>query len=113
MMVEDIFETPFGDIETHHDLQRALSARLEINREAPTGVDNTVEVQLAMVKYLFPDSKLLAVRAPFSSKAVRLGGGGQCLDRKGDFSFRGRIDRPDALRAELRLSSKRERVPDR
>ena len=73
MMVEDIFETPFGDMETHHDLQRALSARLEMNREAPTGVDNTVEVQLAMVKYLFPDSKLLAVRAPFSSKAVALG----------------------------------------
>jgi AmmeMemoRadiSam system protein B len=73
MMVEDTFETPFGDIETHHELQRTLSGRIEMAKEAPSAVDNTVEVQLAMVKYLFPDSKLLAIRAPFSSKATALG----------------------------------------
>ena len=73
LMVEESIETPFGDMETHQELQRVLAEKIEMNKEAPAAVDNTIEVQLAMVKYFFPDSKLLAVRAPFSAKATALG----------------------------------------
>ncbi|MFZ0052891.1 MAG: AmmeMemoRadiSam system protein B, partial [Desulfobaccales bacterium] len=35
--------------------------------------DNTIEVELPMVKYFFPNAKVLAVRAPSSPKAMELG----------------------------------------
>jgi hypothetical protein len=74
IIMEETCETPFGDIETHQDFLSVLSKRVEVTQESPSSSDNTVEIQLAMVKYFFPDAKMLAIRSPFSSKAVSLGG---------------------------------------
>ena len=35
--------------------------------------DNTIEVQLPMVKYFFPQAKVLALRGPHSDQALKLG----------------------------------------
>jgi len=70
---EDAWETPFGDMEIHQEFARILQKRIELSRESPSGGDNTVEVQLAMVKYFFPEAKLLALRSPVSSLAAKLG----------------------------------------
>jgi AmmeMemoRadiSam system protein B len=66
---EDAVETPLGNMEIDLDLQSAFLDALQI--EAPglkTGEDrfrdNTVEVLLPMVKYFFPDAKLLWLRLP-------------------------------------------------
>jgi AmmeMemoRadiSam system protein B len=48
-----------------------LQQKIACRPESPG--DNTIEVQLPMVKYFFPQAKLLAVRAPQSEQAVRLG----------------------------------------
>jgi hypothetical protein len=47
--------------------------KIESRKESSSSGDNTVEIQLAMVKYFFPEAKLLAVRSPVSLKAKELG----------------------------------------
>lgn len=73
VVMEEICETPFGDIEIHTDFIKSLMKRIDIKRESPTSGDNTIEIQLAMVKYFFPEAKLVAIRSPLSLKADALG----------------------------------------
>ena len=73
IVTEDVWETPFGDMEVHRDFVMALMKKMRLTKETPSGADNTVEVQLAMVKYFYPEAKLLALRSPPSSQAVKLG----------------------------------------
>jgi len=70
---EDKWETPFGDIEVHTEFVKSLMKRIDTRKETIQSGDNTVEVQLAMVKYFFPESKLLALRCPVSLKAKEVG----------------------------------------
>ena len=70
---EETCETPLGDIEIHQDFLRTLMKKVEVKRESPSSGDNTIEIQLAMIKYFFPEAKLLAIRPPFSPKAIELG----------------------------------------
>ena len=73
IVTEDKWETPFGDIEVHTEFVKSLMKRIDTKKESLQSGDNTVEVQLAMVKYFFPESKLLALRSPASLKAKELG----------------------------------------
>jgi AmmeMemoRadiSam system protein B len=72
-VMEEACETPFGDIEIHTDFVKSLMKRIDIKKESPTSGDNTIEIQLAMVKYFFPGAKLVAIRSPLSLKADALG----------------------------------------
>ncbi len=73
MVMEERWETPFGDIEVETEFAKSLAKRIEVKPESPASSDNTIEIQLPMVKYFFPDSKLLAIRSPSSLKAEALG----------------------------------------
>ncbi len=73
IVMEDKWETPFGDIEIHTDFVKSLMKKIDTKKESPQSGDNTMEVQLAMVKYFFPESKLLALRSPSSLRAKELG----------------------------------------
>ncbi len=73
IVTEDSWETPFGDIEIHTNFVKDLMKRVEAMKESPSSGDNTIEVQLAMVKHFFPEAKLLAIRSPLSLKAKALG----------------------------------------
>jgi len=73
IVTEEAWETPFGDMEIHTSFVKSLMKSVEMREESPTTADNTIEVQLAMVKYFFPDAKLVAVRSPLSTKAEALG----------------------------------------
>ncbi len=73
MVMEQRWETPFGEVEMDRAFAENLAKRIELKPESPASGDNTIEIQLAMVKYFFPDSKLLAIRSPSSMKAERLG----------------------------------------
>ncbi len=73
IVTEEACETPIGDIETHIGFVKNLMKSLEMKKEAPTSGDNTIEIQLAMVKYFFPETKLVALRSPLSLKAEILG----------------------------------------
>lgn len=73
IVTEEAWETPLGDIETDSDFVKSLMQRVDVKKENPSSGDNTMEIQIAMVKYFFPDAKLLAVRSPLSLKARELG----------------------------------------
>jgi len=73
IVIEEACETPFGDIEIHEDFVKNLMKKMDLKKESPTSGDNTIEIQLAMVKYFFPEAKLVAIRSPLSLKAETLG----------------------------------------
>ncbi len=68
---EDAFETPLGEIKADQELLDGLRSRLRIREDAYA--DNTVEIQLPFVKYLFPDARVLGMRAAPSDAAIELG----------------------------------------
>ncbi len=73
IITEEACETPLGDIEIHADFVKSLMTRVDMSRESPNSGDNTVEIQLAMVKYFFPEAKLVGIRSPLSLRAEILG----------------------------------------
>jgi AmmeMemoRadiSam system protein B len=73
IVTEEACETPFGDIEVHSHFVKNLMKNMDMKKESPTSGDNTIEIQLAMVKYFFPEAKLVAIRSPLSLKAETLG----------------------------------------
>ena len=82
IVTEESWETPLGDIEIHTDFVKNLMKRIETKRESSSSGDNTIEIQLALVKYFFPEAKLLAIRSPVSLKAKTLGEGVAEIARK-------------------------------
>jgi AmmeMemoRadiSam system protein B len=68
---EDSYETPFGPITADLELLAAIRAAVPVTEDRTA--DNTVEVQLPFVKYLFPHAKVLGMRASPSRDADRLG----------------------------------------
>jgi AmmeMemoRadiSam system protein B len=70
---ENAWETPLGQIDFDVDLTGALMDKIRLKPEGPTTGDNTVEVQLPLVKYYFPTSRLVALRAPHSPEASEIG----------------------------------------
>jgi AmmeMemoRadiSam system protein B len=73
MVMESSWETPLGDMEMDSEFGRNLMKKIEMKAESPASGDNTIEIQLPMIKYFFPHAKLLAIRSPSSLKAERLG----------------------------------------
>jgi AmmeMemoRadiSam system protein B len=73
MVMEEGWETPFGDIAMDTEFSKNLTKRIEMKAESPASGDNTVEIQLPMIKYFFPEAKLLAIRSPSSLKSKSLG----------------------------------------
>ncbi len=68
---EDEYETPLGNLTADLSLLRQIEDRIECISD--TIGDNTVEVQLPLIRALFPRIQVLAMRAPASSISVALG----------------------------------------
>lgn len=68
---EDSYETPLGLLPADLELLAAVRAAVPVTEDR--SADNTVEVQLPFVRYLFPAAKVLGMRASPSRDADRLG----------------------------------------
>lgn len=68
---EDGYETPLGPLPADLELLEGLRKMVPV--EEDRYIDNTVEVQLPFVKYLFPGARALAMRASPSADAIGLG----------------------------------------
>lgn len=68
---EQYFETPFGPMAAAEDFKKRLGE--QIAAKADKAADNTVEVQLPIVRYLFPEAKVLWLRVGAGQEAVELG----------------------------------------
>lgn len=72
LLVSDgAWETPLGNLTLATEFYEPLKKRLTLAEEYSG--DNTIEVQLPMVKHFFPNAKVLALRSPHSAKAMELG----------------------------------------
>ncbi len=71
LVEEAAWETPLGPVTLATEMYEPLKKKIPCAPEYPG--DNTMEIQLPMVKYFFPHAKVLAVRAPHSQKALDLG----------------------------------------
>jgi MEMO1 family protein len=69
--VDEAAETPFGILPS--DLVIVDSIKKRFTCRIDTGADNTVEVQLPMVRYLFPTARYVGLRVPPSEVAVEIG----------------------------------------
>ena len=67
------WDTPYGPLEIDRDLTRALMEETGARAEGLSTGDNTVEIQLPLVKHYFPKSRLVALRVPHSEKAIDIG----------------------------------------
>jgi len=68
---EEGFRTPLGVVENDLELLEEVGEAITVRRDS--SADNTVEVQLPLIAYLFPHSRVLAMRAAPSAAAVELG----------------------------------------
>ena len=69
--MEDAFETPAGLYAADTELRELLVPRVGMREDIYA--DNTVEVQLPLLRHLFPDSLVLSLRAEPGSEAAILG----------------------------------------
>jgi MEMO1 family protein len=71
LVADEAWATPLGDLLLATEFYQPLAKRLTLREEYPG--DNTIEVQLPFVKYFFPQTRVLALRAPHSATATELG----------------------------------------
>jgi len=71
LVTDEAWETPLGNLTLATEFYEPLRKRLTLAEEDPG--DNTIEVQLPLVKYFFPNARVLALRSPHSPKAIELG----------------------------------------
>lgn len=68
---EDAYETPLGEIVADLELLRALESQVHL--ESDESADNTVEVQLPLLRAFYPEARALALRAPPWAESFLLG----------------------------------------
>jgi AmmeMemoRadiSam system protein B len=68
---EEAYETPLGVVLADLDVLNELKKHIKIKED--TVPDNTVEIQLPFIKYYFPETKALWIRACPSEQALVLG----------------------------------------
>ena len=66
LVADEAWETPLGNLTLATEFYEPLKKRLTLGEEYPG--DNTIEVQLPLVKYFFPNAKVLALRSPHSPR---------------------------------------------
>jgi AmmeMemoRadiSam system protein B len=67
------WDSPLGPVEIDQDFIKELTVRADLDVEGTMTNDNTIEVQMPLVKHYFPSARLAALRAPHSEKAVQIG----------------------------------------
>jgi len=75
IMTDGAWETPFGELPIQSDIARNLAQRFSFQVETATShtKDNTIELQLPFIKYLFPETKIVPVGVPPKSSSVEIG----------------------------------------
>ena len=68
---ESRYETPLGEIIADVELLEAIRKEIQVRED--THPDNTVEVQLPFLKYMFPKARVLGLRAAPSDQSILLG----------------------------------------
>lgn len=68
---EESIETPLGNLIVEQDFIRQLSLEFKMKEDQST--DNTVEVQMPIIKYFFPNCKVVLLRIGSGQESIELG----------------------------------------
>jgi AmmeMemoRadiSam system protein B len=74
-MPEGAFGTPLGPVEVEAELAEAMLRRFDLVRETPEDFepDNTLELQMPILRATWPAARVVAIQAPASPVALELG----------------------------------------
>jgi AmmeMemoRadiSam system protein B len=74
-MKEGAWATPLGDLEIDHELAERLTSEFRFHVETTSRYepDNTIELQLPLIKYFFPDARILPVGVPPTLNSLKIG----------------------------------------
>jgi MEMO1 family protein len=75
IMKEGQWATPLGELSVDADLGEGLASRFEFVTETASRYDqdNTIELQLPLLKYFFPEAKILPLGLPPSASSLVIG----------------------------------------
>ncbi|MDJ0912958.1 MAG: AmmeMemoRadiSam system protein B [Desulfobacterales bacterium] len=75
IMTEGAWETPFGHIVIASELATALNKRFEFQIETTEHFtqDNTIELQLPFIRFLYPDVQIVPIGVPPSVRSLEIG----------------------------------------
>jgi AmmeMemoRadiSam system protein B len=75
MMAEGAWQTPFGDIYVEEQLAGELAKQFSFTLETPDrfSEDNTIELQLPFIKFLFEDTRIVALGVPPAQSSLEIG----------------------------------------
>ena len=75
IMKEGLWNTPFGELPIAEDIAEKLVSEFRFTVETSDNFssDNTIEVQLPIIKYFFPDAKILPIGVPPAIGSIRTG----------------------------------------
>ncbi len=75
IMKDGLWDTPFGELEIASDLAEKLVSEFKFTIETCSrySPDNTIELQLPIIKFFFPDIKLLPVGVPPVESSIKIG----------------------------------------
>lgn len=75
IMKEGSWNTPLGELEIETDMAERLISEFDFRVETSSVYeqDNTIELQLPFIKYLFPDVKILPVGVPPKASSIEIG----------------------------------------
>lgn len=86
IMAEGAWETPLGPMEVNTDLAKVLLAEFPLQQESARGAepDNTLEVQLPLLRYAFPRARVLPLAVAPTPEGIHIGRRcGELLREKG------------------------------
>lgn len=75
IMAEGAWETPLGPIEVDSEMASRLLQQFHFSREEPDAADpdNTRELQLPLIKYAFPQARILPIGTAPTEEGIRIG----------------------------------------
>jgi len=75
IMEEGLWATPFGNLEIDHDIAEKLTSefRFTVETDLRYEQDNTIELQLPFIKYLFSDVKIVPIGVPPTVASLKIG----------------------------------------
>ena len=75
IMDDGAWNTPFGELPIASDIAVNLISEFKFTVETDSryAPDNTIELQLPIIKYFFPDIRLLPIGVPPASSSIRIG----------------------------------------
>ena len=75
IMGKGTWNTPFGELEIAEDIAGKLISEFKFTVETASRYtpDNTIELQLPIIKYFFPDVRILPIGVPPAASSIKIG----------------------------------------